>query len=269
LYLSKLLNASFESLGFLDIGCPTKKSWPYCDQNFIIPLSDVVNLTTFHDLTGIKWTEAEDNYCKFFNFPPRRNIVKFDYNMFEGYLPGRIGIHAPWALHLTHNETFSWINFVRYLGEALNKDIKYHCHRILKDLGPRVHCLHTRHDHDTPWQIEGLLEKLIEKGNFMGLKNYVVTRVPEDLTSIENVYSKFSYGNFSSNARSLMLDVCVCSSEAVTLFSGNAFSTYSMLIAAMRTATNKDLPSVLYGTTSYASSDWYNEYYGMLNITYA
>ena len=79
------------------------------------------------------------------------------------------------------------------------------------------------------------------------------------------VVSKFTFGRYAANARALLLDACICSDRKAVKFTGSSSSTFTLLIAAMRTANNVD--GNVFLSNDYIDRTWYHEYYGNLNTT--
>ena len=61
-YLSQKLQVPFETVGFLDIGC--NDAWPKCQDNSIIPVSDIFDFEVAGMKLNVSMKEVENNYCQ-------------------------------------------------------------------------------------------------------------------------------------------------------------------------------------------------------------
>jgi hypothetical protein len=129
----------------------------------------------------------------------------------------------------------------------------------LSSLNDEFYCVHPQNDKDQPTDLEGF-KKLDSKQDKLV---YLVTRHHARRLP-EGVVSKFTFGKYSSNARALLLDACICSDRKAAKFTGTSYSTFSMLIAAMRTANG--VPNNMFLSNSYGKEQLYHEYYGQLNL---
>ena len=261
-YIAFELQIPFETIGFLDIGCPgIKDSWPACKTNSIIQLERIIDLSVFNSsplmkTKNISWTEAKNNACWLKNIYGKFN-AKFDGNEFE--IIGRTLIETNWARHSTKNTEFNWIKFVSIIRESLNAEIKKSGEMILSKLS-NFRCIHPRLDFDGYFEPQLSMDDNLRQN----IKKYIVTRMPLKKNTF-NSFTKFDFGNFPYTIRELLIDAFVCSSKQAITFAGVGRSTFSMLIVAMRTGFGLD--STLHKAT-FADQPWFNEFYGSLLVKY-
>jgi hypothetical protein len=164
-----------------------------------------------------------------------------------------------WATYSTDQTDFSWIRFAGILRNSLNSQIRDECQSILARLDQQFYCVHPRNENDG--RDKAGYNKLVSRQDKLV---YLVTR--KRVTKLPvGVVSKFTFGKYAANARALLLDACICSDRRATKFTGSSFSTFTMLIAAMRTANN--VANNVFLSNDYVGRPWYHEYYGNLDLT--
>jgi hypothetical protein len=252
IFAGRSLGIPVELMGYLDIGCDD--AWPLCAQNRIIPGKELFDYAKVSSQAGVSIKDVDSNVCysKTIPFNATTPLSKDDFK-------GRTKLHIAWASYFTDKTDFSWIRFVGILRNSLNLQIWGECQSILGHLDQQFYCVHPRNDKDSI-DAAGIKKLVVRQDKLV----YLVTRkhIPK---LPAGVVSKFTFGNYSSNARALLLDACICSDHKAAKFTGTSFSTFSMLIAAMRTANG--VHNNIFLSNSYGNEQWYHEYYGQLNLT--
>ena len=132
-------------------------------------------------------------------------------------------------------------------------------------LGP-YQCIYPRTDGDGAIIPQNQLDLLLAYTQ-NGLV-YVATRENKDIYRYKtNMTTKFSFGNFSTNFRSLLVDGCVCSHTQAYDFHGSGISTFTMLIIAMRH--NNGLRNHTIHGGNFSSSPWYPNFMDIPEVKYS
>jgi len=255
-YLSNKMNLPFEFVGFLDIGCDV--FWKNCNNNSIIPVSDLFDFQRVSKMLNVSMKEVDNNYCYVAQLPS-----KSDFNFSTFNIEGRTKVVGMlWNYFDTRNEALSWLVFVNALQHSLNEDIQHHCNRIVHYMAGPFQCIYPRNDGDY---------QAAETDNLLAYaqhnKTYVATREPRTIYhNMANTATKFTFGNYSSNFRSLLVDSCVCSHAHAYDFHGSGSSTFTMLIVAMRH--NNGLRRHTIHGNNFESAEWYPIYMDIPEVKY-
>ena len=78
-YLSNKLQVPFETVGFLNIGCDN--AWPQCNDNSIIPVSDLFDFKVAGLHLNVSMKEVSNNYC--YNSAIPANSEEFNFSTFK------------------------------------------------------------------------------------------------------------------------------------------------------------------------------------------
>ena len=244
LVLAAKLRIPVESYALLDLGSDcNNRFWRDCYNNDLVSWRDVLDVHAFSHHLGVRFHgDATNNFCvqaalRMTDDPPYD--VSTWLSQTNLTVKGRTYVPFPWAFFKTRQTQVSWLNFTKALYLSMHLEIRAHCKSIVRRLSAagEFHCLHPRYENEfkAPFNLP---DAYADDGDIY----YVMAKDRVDFNR-SNVFTKWSFGNYSSNVRNQLLDACVC--MYAYNFTGWFFSSYSWLIASMRSSMEEPAPSYL------------------------